>query len=71
VNTKTVVTLVELVGAMLYCWWLYTEIAKTENVTAQLWYYITLGCQRTALFFGELGMHAELEYHECVENGRM
>jgi hypothetical protein len=71
VKTSTIVTLVELVGAVLYCWWLYSEITKSDNMTAELWYYIAKLFQNIAAYFGRLGLAAELEYHQAAESGRL
>lgn len=69
-NKSTVVTLVELCGALLYCWWLYSEITRAENMKAEYWYYISRFFQSIAGWFGDIGLMAELEYHKAMEESR-
>lgn len=71
-STKTIVTIVELAGALLYCWWLYSEIAKSdENLEAEFWLGVSRFCQTVARWFGSIGLTAEIKYRETVDNGRM
>jgi len=67
---STVVTLVELCGALLYCWWLYSEITESQNMEAKYWYYISRFCQSIAAYFGGIGLLAENEYHKAMQESR-
>lgn len=65
-------TIVEIVGAVLYCVFMYQQISGEGDLTyARILHTTARTCQRIARFFGEAGLRAEHAYLRTIELERM
>lgn len=54
-----------------YALWVIFFLNQNRPLQATLWYYLMKDWQALALFFGRLGLGAEIAYHEAMERYRL
>lgn len=67
-------TVIEVIGAALYCVFMYRQIMNDESVEmsyARFMRGTARFCQSVAQRFGQWGITAELEYRKVIETERM